>query len=244
MTNERNVRGLLGTKLGMTQLWDENNKVVPVTVIAAGPCVVTQVRTPETDGYSAVQLGFGALRAKSVTKPVAGHFEAAGVTPRRHVTERGADVRLGQAHHSEEPALSQRRPEPVEDGGVGVCGQQVQRGDAQHRITRRRGVRGLEPHEAGSLDGLRQVHPAEVAAQSGSREAGLVEGVEGVLDLGDDVHAGAVEGRLILIAQGVVGCELAGRQLLREVQERIEGLPRVVPVGIAGAETVLTSCEG
>ena len=83
----RKVKGLLGTKLGMTQLWDENNRVVPVTVVAAGPCVVTQVRTAETDGYSAVQLGFGAIKAKKVTKPSAGHFEKAGVTPRKHLVE-------------------------------------------------------------------------------------------------------------------------------------------------------------
>jgi len=67
MTIERKVKGLLGTKLGMTQLWDENNRVIPVTVIQAGPCVVTQVRTPESDGYSAVQLGFGAIKPKHVT---------------------------------------------------------------------------------------------------------------------------------------------------------------------------------
>ena len=66
------MKGLPGTKLGMTQLWDDNNRVVPVTVIQAGPCVVTQVRTPGTDGYSAVQLGFGAVKAKQVTKPSAG----------------------------------------------------------------------------------------------------------------------------------------------------------------------------
>ena len=100
MTNERNVKGLLGTKLGMTQLWDENNKVVPVTVIQAGPCVVTQVRTPEQDGYNAVQLGFGAVKAKKVTKPEAGHFAKADVTPRKHLVElRTADAsefELGQ----------------------------------------------------------------------------------------------------------------------------------------------------
>ena len=91
--NERIVKGILGTKLGMTQLWDENNKVVPVTVIQAGPCVVTQVRTPETDGYSAVQLGYGALKAKKVTKPSAGHFAKADVTPRKHLVEfRTADA--------------------------------------------------------------------------------------------------------------------------------------------------------
>ena len=93
MTNERTVKGVLGTKLGMTQLWDEHNRLVPVTVIQAGPCVVTQVRTPETDGYSAVQLGYGAVKAKNVTKPEAGHFEKAGVTPRRHLVElRTADA--------------------------------------------------------------------------------------------------------------------------------------------------------
>ena len=87
MTFERNAKGLLGTKLGMTQLWDENNRVVPVTVIAAGTNVVTQVRTPEVDGYNAVQIGFGEIEARKVTKPETGHFEKAGVTPRRHVVE-------------------------------------------------------------------------------------------------------------------------------------------------------------
>jgi large subunit ribosomal protein L3 len=87
MSKERNVRGLLGTKLGMTQLWDDNNRVVPITVIAAASNVVTQVRTTDTDGYSAVQLGFGEVKASKVTKPQAGHFEKAGTTPRRHVVE-------------------------------------------------------------------------------------------------------------------------------------------------------------
>ena len=85
--NERIVKGILGTKLGMTQLWDDNNKVVPVTVIQAGPCVVTQVRTPEVDGYNAVQLGYGAIKAKKVTQPSAGHFAKADVTPRKHLLE-------------------------------------------------------------------------------------------------------------------------------------------------------------
>ncbi|MCL2315778.1 MAG: 50S ribosomal protein L3 [Actinomycetia bacterium] len=84
---ERKVKGLLGTKLGMTQVWDEANRVVPVTVIQAGPCVVTQVRTPDVDGYAAVQLGFGRVRAKAVTKPALGHFERADVTPRKHLLE-------------------------------------------------------------------------------------------------------------------------------------------------------------
>ena len=78
----RATRGLLGEKLGMTQVWDENNRLVPVTVVKAGPCVVTQVRTPDTDGYSAVQMGFGQIDPRKVNKPRTGHFEKAGVTPR------------------------------------------------------------------------------------------------------------------------------------------------------------------
>jgi large subunit ribosomal protein L3 len=93
MTRERNVKGLLGTKLGMTQLWDAENRVVPVTVIAAGTNVVTQVRHPETDGYDAIQVGFGEIEARKVNKPDTGHFAKAGVTPRRHVAEiRTADA--------------------------------------------------------------------------------------------------------------------------------------------------------
>jgi large subunit ribosomal protein L3 len=83
---DRQVKGILGAKLGMTQIWD-NNRVVPVTVVQAGPCVVTQVRTPDKDGYSAVQLAFGAVNPRSVNKPRAGHFERAGVAPRRHLVE-------------------------------------------------------------------------------------------------------------------------------------------------------------
>ena len=83
---DRQVKGILGAKLGMTQVWD-NNKVVPVTVVQAGPCVVTQVRTPETDGYSAVQLAFGAIDPRKVSKPKGGHYAKAGVSPRRHLVE-------------------------------------------------------------------------------------------------------------------------------------------------------------
>ncbi len=93
MTVERNVKGLLGTKLGMTQMWDDNNRIVPVTVVAAGTNVVTKVRKPETDGYNAIQVGFGEIDSRKVTKPEAGQFAKAGVTPRRHVAEiRTADA--------------------------------------------------------------------------------------------------------------------------------------------------------
>src|SRR5919106_1674648 len=86
-------RGLLGEKLGMTRVFDENNRLVPVTVVKAGPCVVTQVRTPEVDGYSAVQLGFGEIDPRKVNRPEGGHFAKAGVPPRRHLVElRTADA--------------------------------------------------------------------------------------------------------------------------------------------------------
>jgi large subunit ribosomal protein L3 len=100
MSQVRNVKGLLGTKLGMTQLWDDNNRIVPVTVIEAASNVVTQVRAADTDGYTAVQLGFGEVKPSKVTKPQGGHFSKAGVTPRRHVAEirtaNSADYSLGQ----------------------------------------------------------------------------------------------------------------------------------------------------
>ena len=95
-----NVRGLLGRKLGMSQVWDADNRIVPVTVIAADTNVVTQIRSREVDGYSAVQLGFGEIAGRKVNKPETGHFEKAGVTPRRHVveirTEAISDYTLGQ----------------------------------------------------------------------------------------------------------------------------------------------------
>lgn len=85
MSHATSTRAILGTKLGMTQIFDEDGRVVPVTVVKAGPCPVVQVRTPERDGYSAVQLGFGAV--KRVNKPLAGHFAAAGVEPTRRLME-------------------------------------------------------------------------------------------------------------------------------------------------------------
>lgn len=97
---ERNVKGLLGTKLGMTQVWDEDGKVVPVTVIEVAPNVVTQIRTPEVDGYSAVQIAAGSIDPRKVNQPTSGHFAKAGVTPRRHLTEvrtaDAAEYALGQ----------------------------------------------------------------------------------------------------------------------------------------------------
>lgn len=96
----RAVKGLMGTKLGMTQVWDENANLVPVTVLKADANVVTQIRTEDVDGYSAVQIGFGEIDPRKVDKPTKGHFEKAGVAPRRHLVELrtadAADYELGQ----------------------------------------------------------------------------------------------------------------------------------------------------
>ncbi|HEY3873355.1 MAG TPA: 50S ribosomal protein L3 [Actinocrinis sp.] len=94
------MKGVLGEKLGMTQVWDAENRVVPVTVVKAGPCVVTQVRDPQKDGYAAVQIAFGEIDPRKVNQPRKGHFDKAGVTPRRHLvelrTDDAAEYELGQ----------------------------------------------------------------------------------------------------------------------------------------------------
>ena len=96
----KQMKGLLGEKLGMTQVFDENNRIVPVTVVQAGPCVVTQVRAADVDGYAAVQIAYGAIDPRKVNKPSGGHFAKAGVTPRRHLvelrTDDAGDYTLGQ----------------------------------------------------------------------------------------------------------------------------------------------------
>ncbi|GAA4568579.1 50S ribosomal protein L3 [Planotetraspora kaengkrachanensis] len=83
----KQIKGVLGKKLGMTQVFDEGNRLVPVTVVEAGPCVVTRVRTPEQDGYSAVQLGYGQVDPRKVNKPLGDYLRKHDITPRRYFTE-------------------------------------------------------------------------------------------------------------------------------------------------------------
>ena len=132
----RKQRGLLGEKLGMTQLWDEQNRLIPVTVVQAGPCVVTQVRTPDADGYSGVQIAFGAIDPRKVNKPDSGHFAKAGVTPRRHVIE----LRTPDAS---EYTTGQELTAEVFDAGdiVDVTGQSKGKGFAG--VMKRHGFHGL-----------------------------------------------------------------------------------------------------
>jgi large subunit ribosomal protein L3 len=199
--SDRTVKGLLGTKLGMTQVWDTDNKVVPVTVIQAGPCVVTQVRTPDNDGYSAVQLGFGAVKAKKVTKPAAGHFEKSGVTPRKHLVElRTADAStytLGQELNADIFAAADI---------VDVTG--VTKGKGTAGVMKRHGFSGLR-----ASHGVHRKHrsPGSIGACAtpghvfkGTRMAGRM-GVEKVTVQNLTVHAIDTERGLILVKGSVPG---------------------------------------
>lgn len=201
MTTERKVKGLAGYKLGMTQLWDENNRVVPVTVIQAGPCVVTQVRTPEIDGYSAVQFGFGAIRAKSVTKPHAGQFDKAGVTPRKHLVE----VRTSDAT---EYTIGQEIAADVFAGGdvVDVIG--ITKGKGNAGVMKRHGFKGLR-----ASHGVHRKHrsPGSIGGAStpskvfkGLRMAGRMGGTQTTIQ-NLKVHAVDVEKGLLLVTGAVPG---------------------------------------
>jgi large subunit ribosomal protein L3 len=129
-------KGILGTKLGMTQIFDENARVVPVTVIQAGPCTVTQLKSPEHDGYAAVQLAYGDIKPRRVTKPVAGHFAKAGAEPRRHLVELrtadAGDYALGQELKADVFAEGQR---------IDVVG--VSKGKGTAGVMKRHGFKGL-----------------------------------------------------------------------------------------------------
>ncbi|HJE52463.1 MAG TPA: 50S ribosomal protein L3 [Tessaracoccus flavescens] len=199
--NERIVKGILGTKLGMTQLWDENNKIVPVTVIQAGPCVVTQVRTPEVDGYNAVQLGFGAVKAKKVTKPEAGHFAKADVTPRKHLVE------LRTANASEFELGQELTAEVFADGDVvDVTGTSKGKGTAG--VMKRHGFHGLRASHGvhrkhrspGSIGGC--ATPGRVF--KGLRMAGRM-GNEKITVQNLQIHAVDAERGLLLVRGAVPG---------------------------------------
>ncbi len=96
----KQIKGVLGKKLGMTQVFDESNRIVPVTVVEAGPCVVTRVRNPEQDGYSAVQLGYGQVDPRKVNKPLGDYLRKHDITPRRYFaeirTEDASEYQIGQ----------------------------------------------------------------------------------------------------------------------------------------------------
>ena len=214
---ERNVKGLLGTKLGMTQFWDENNKLVPVTVVAAATNVVTKVRTPETDGYNAIQVGFGEIEARKVNKPEAGQFAKAGVTPRRHVAEiRTADAATYAA--GQELAVDTFAAGEVID----VTGTSKGKGTAG--VMKRHGFAGV-----GASHGAHRNHrkPGSIGACAtpgrvfkGTRMAGRM-GNDIVTTQNVTVHAVDVEKGLILL-KGAVPGNKGGLVVLRSAAKKTE----------------------
>jgi large subunit ribosomal protein L3 len=199
MANE--TKGILGEKLGMTQVFDENNRIVPVTVVKAGPCVVTQIRTQERDGYTAVQLAYGQIDPRRVTKPVAGHFAKASVTPRRYLaelrTDDATDYTLGQEVTAETFGAGDL---------VDVTGRSKGKGTAG--VMKRHGFRGLSSSHGtqrkhrspGSIGGC--ATPGRVF--KGMRMAGRMGGVRTTTP-GLTVHAVDAERGLLLIRGAVPG---------------------------------------
>ena len=147
--NEKVSKGLLGTKLGMTQVWDENGKLVPVTVIEVAPNVVTQIRTPERDGYSAVQLAYGEISPRKVNKPVTGQFAAAGINPRRHL----AELRLDDESAAAEYEVGQELTAEIFADGAYVDVTGTSKGKGFAGTMKRHGFKGQ-----GAAHGAQAVH--------------------------------------------------------------------------------------
>ena len=153
MTNKKQhagapIKALLGRKLGMTQVWNADGHLVPLTVVQVGTNVVTQVRTEEVDGYSAIQLGFGEIDSRKVTKPLQGHFEKAGVAPRRHLVE----VRTSE-HDSYE--LGQELDATTFEAGEGVDVSGTTKGKGFAGVMKRHGFAGVSASHGRIFKGLR-----------------------------------------------------------------------------------------
>jgi large subunit ribosomal protein L3 len=197
----RAIKGILGTKLGMTQVFDDNNRIVPVTVVAAGPCLVIGIRTPEKDGYPAVQLAYGAIDPRKVTKPVAGQYAAASVTPRRHLVELrtvdAAEYQVGQEVTAE-----------VFAAGTVVDVVGTSKGKGTAGVMKRHGFKGL-----GASHGTQRKHrsPGSIGGCAtpsrvfkGTRMAGRMGNVR-VTTQNLTVHRVDVESGLLLIKGAVPG---------------------------------------
>ena len=198
---ENKIKGILGTKLGMTQVFDENNRVVPVTVVKAGPNVVTQIRTQAADGYDAVQLAFGAIKPAKVTKPAAGHFEAAKVTPRKHLVE----LRTATAS---EYTLGQELTADVFAGGDVVDVTGVSKGKGTAGVMKRHGFKGLR-----ASHGVHRKHRAPGSIGGCSTPGKVFKGMRMAGRMGNDkvtvenltVHAVDAEKGLLLVKGAIPG---------------------------------------
>lgn len=198
------IKGILGAKLGMTQVFDENNRVVPVTVVKAGPCVITGIRTEETDGYNAVQIAFGAIDPRKVTKPVAGQFEKAGATPRRHV----AELRLENAEQAAGFEIGQEIGADVFEDGAFVDVTGTSKGKGFAGTMKRHGFAGQ-----GASHGTQAVHrkPGSIGGAAtpgrvfkGKKMAGRM-GNERVTTMNLKVHKVDAEAGVLLIKGAIPG---------------------------------------
>jgi len=203
MSTTKTSKGLLGTKLGMTQVWDANNKLIPVTVVEITPNVVTQLRTPEIDGYSAVQIAYGQIDPRKANKPATGHFEKAGVTPRRHLTE----VRTADAA---EYTLGQEIAVDIFEAGQKVDVVGTSKGKGFAGVMKRHNFKGVS-----SSHGSHRNHrkPGSIGASStpsrvfkGMRMAGRMGG-DRVTAMNLTVHAVDLEKNLILLKGAVPGAK-------------------------------------
>ena len=216
MTIERNVKGLLGTKLGMTQTWDEQNRVIPVTVVAAATNVVTQVRGPEKDGYNAVQIGYGEIEGRKVNKPQAGHFAVAGVTPRRHLAEiRTADAAsytVGQEISPDLFAAGDLVDVTATSKGKGFAGVMKRHGFAGVSASHGAHRNHRKPGSIGGCSTPGRVFP-------GLRMAGQMGG-ESVTTQNVSVHAVDAERGLVLLKGAVPGPK-GGLVLIRSAAKEL-----------------------
>lgn len=206
----KQIKGVLGTKLGMTQVFADDGKIVPVTVVAVGPCVVTAVRTPDADGYAAVQLGYGDIDPRKVNKPEAGHFAKAGVTPRRYLvelrTDNAAEYSLGQEVSAETFAAGELVDVTAKSKGKGFAG-----------VMKRHGFKGLSASHGtqrkhrspGSIGGC--ATPGRVF--KGVRMAGRMGGVRTTAP-SLTLH-GVDAGRGLLLIKGAVPGPKGGLVLVR-----------------------------
>jgi large subunit ribosomal protein L3 len=195
------IKGILGKKLGMTQVFDANNKIVPVTVIEAGPCVVTQIRNLEKDGYKAVQLGFGAVDPRKVTKPEAGHFAKAGVTPRLEV----AELRVG---NTDSYSVGQELKADVFAAGEIVDASGTSRGKGTAGVMKRHGFSGI-----GASHGVDKKHRMSGSIGNRTTPGRVFKGKRMMGRMGDElvttqnllVHSVDADKNLILIRGAVPG---------------------------------------
>jgi large subunit ribosomal protein L3 len=199
---ERSVTGVLGEKLGMTQVWDADNRLVPVTVIKAGPCVITQVKTAEgEDGYNAIQIAYGQIDPRKVNKPTKGHFEKAGVTPRRHL----AELRTSDADRYE---VGQELTVEAFESGQTVDVTGTSKGKGFQGVMKRHGFAGV-----GASHGAHRNHrkPGSIGGAStpgrvfkGLKMAGRMGGVRHTTQ-NLKIHAVDAEKGLLLIKGAVPG---------------------------------------